>query len=126
MSRYAAAKDILRVSEVLDDSDASSDEYDSDEALLATRGAIQEFTDSEGDDDESDGESVAAGVEEEEAANLAKLEGKDVIAGQVFCSVCPRKFFVKVEDYKLHVVSKVWLPLNLDDFHPTFSHCCIL
>lgn len=69
------------------------------------------------DDDEDEDEEAAPGpaatVEEEEAANLAKLSAGDVIAGKVFCSACPMKTFVKGEDYLAHVTSKVTSPAFL-------------
>jgi hypothetical protein len=36
--------------------------------------------------------------------------------------MCPRKFFVKAEDYKQHIASKVWLPLNTRPF--AVCTCC--
>ena len=108
MSKYFEARERIRVSEVMEDSDSGSDDdidYSKYRGMSAADALGSDDSASESGGSDDDGGSVD--VEAEEQANLAKFSSGDVIAGKVFCSVCPRKFFVKAEDYTAHVGSKV-------------------
>ena len=114
MSKFASARERLRVSQVMEASDDDGTDSEEEKMMYLRRGGNaadafgDEFTDSESDEEDEEPEPTpAADAEADEARTLAQLQSGDVVAGKVFCSFCPRKFFVKAEDFLLHVAGKV-------------------